>query len=160
MDSFSVLTAKLSAEYKDYDTRIESGNDVDYFVIKNPYGNEDIRISDEDGIIFFFSSQHAHFDYFDDIDENIECLIEYINSFLCGKQVAIMFFQGDTALFAGSSCMDDIDVSSGEALLKSFLGDSFSSLRKHFYKQLKGADCRCSIRGWDSVCNMDIEFKL
>ena len=154
------LFTKLTEAYKDYETRTELENGVNYFVIVNPFGGENIQISDEDGIIFFFSCQHAHFDFYDDIDDNIDCLIEYINSFLHEKQVAIEFFQGDINLFGGSRCLDDLDMSSGETLLKSFAGDDFSSLHEHFYKQMKDQNCRCSIRGWDSTCNKDIDFIL
>jgi len=84
------LFAKLAEVYKDYETRVESIYDRDNFVIVNPFWNENIRVSDEDGIIIYFSHQHGHFDYCDDMDENIDCLIEYINFFLYEKQLIII----------------------------------------------------------------------
>jgi len=156
----SKLVAKLSEVYKDYEIWLESEVGIDYIVIVNPFGGENIRISDEDGIIFFFSYHHAHFDYGVDIDDNIDCLVDYINSFLYERHVAIEFFHGDTNLFGGSRSLDDIDASSGETLLKSFTGDNFSSLQKHFYEQLRGINCHCSIRGWDIAYNKDIDFIL
>jgi len=155
MDLFS----KLVEVYKDYRTRIESIDGRDYFVIVNPSWDENIRVSEEDGIVFFFSNQHAHFDYCDDIDENIDCLIEYINAFLHEKQVSIEFFQGDTDLFGGSRRLDDLDMSSGKSLLRNFTDDN-KSLYKIIYKQLKGLNCRCSIRAWDSTYNKDIDFVI
>jgi hypothetical protein len=159
MDSFTKLIERLKEMYSGYETKMEVDNGINYFVIINPFWNENIRISYEDGIIFFFSFQHAHFDYCDDIDDNIDSLIEYINFYLEGEQVAIEFLQGKTNIFGGDRCQNDIDMSSGESLLKSFTGDN-TPLYESLYKQLKGLNCHCSIRGWNSVNNKDIDFIL
>ena len=154
------LFVRLAEVYGEYQTRIESIDGIDYFVIINPFWDENIKISEEDGIIFFFSYQHAHFDYYGaDIDKNIDCLIEYINDFLDEQLVVVEFFQEDAAVFGGSRYLNDIDVSSGESMLKSFAGDNIT-LYEHFREQLKGSNCRCLIRGWNNVCNKDIEFVL
>jgi hypothetical protein len=159
MDLFTKLAARLSNEYNGYETKIEVNNGVDYFTIVNPLWNENIRISYEDGIIFFFSFQHTHFDYCEDFDDNIDSLIEYINSYIDGKRVAIEFLHEETNLFGGDRCPEDIDISSGETLLKSFVGDD-----KSFYEilceQINGIRCRCSVRGWNSEDNKDIDFIL
>jgi len=152
------LFEKLKEVYKEYEMRIEYSNDTNHFVIINPYWEENIRISNEDGIIFLFSFQHAHFDYCDNIDENIDDLIEYINTFLDGKQVVIEFLQGDINLFGGGRYLDGIDMSSGELLLKSFTGDN--SLYGIIYEQIKGLHCRSAVRGWNSVSNKAIDFLL
>ena len=159
MDLFTKLTEKLTKVYEKYETKIESKNDGNYFVIVNPFWDENIQISDEDGIIFFFSFQHAHFDYCDNIDDNIDCLIEYINAFLEEDRVAIEFLRGSTNLFGGDRSQDDIDITSGESLLKSFAGDD-AELYESFCDQVKGSRCRCSIRGWNSAANKDIDFVL
>lgn len=159
MDLFAKLSEKLTKIYKKYETRIDSNNGIKHFVIINPFWEENIQICARDGIIFVFSFQHAHFDYCGDDDKNIDCLVEHINTFLEGKRVAIEFFQGETNLFGGDRYQDDIDMSSGESLLKSFVGDN-QLLYESLYKQVKGVSCRCSIRGWDSTYNKDIDFVL
>lgn len=153
------LFNKLAETYASYETKIESVNGTDNFIIINPFWDENIRVSFEDGIIFFFSFQHAHFDYCDDLDANIDCLVEYINAFLSEKQVAVEFFQETTNLFGGSRCLDEMNLSSGKALLQSFAGDN-TTLYETLYKQVKGMDCHCAIRGWNSASNKDIEITL
>ena len=157
MDLFS----KLSEIYKEHETRVETIDDIDYFVIVNPFWDGNILISNEDldGITFFFSFQHAHFDYSDDINENINYLIEYINGFLDRKQVVVEFFQESTAIGGGSRYLGDMDMSSGESLLKSFAGDNIM-FYESVYNNAKGFACRCSIRGWNDADSKDIDFIL
>ncbi|MCL2828673.1 MAG: hypothetical protein FWD99_08065 [Oscillospiraceae bacterium] len=147
--------AKLSETYKEYEIRIESIDGIDYFIISNPFWDEDIWVSNEDGIIFWFWSLHKHFDYCESMDENIDCLIACINDFLDGKWVSAEFFRGDTALGGSSRRLDDIDMSSRESLIKSFAG-SVSA----FYEALCNEASRCLIRGWDNAHNKDIDFLL
>jgi len=155
------LFAKLSEAYKDYETRVETIDDIDYFVIVNPFWDENILISNEeiDGIIFFFSFYHDHFDYGYDMNENINCLIEYTNDFLDRKQIAIEFSQEGTAIVVGSMCLDDMDMSSGESLLKNFVGVNVL-FYESVYNNAKGFACRCSIRGWNNADNKDVDFVL
>ncbi|MCL2854764.1 MAG: hypothetical protein FWE21_04005 [Defluviitaleaceae bacterium] len=155
------LFAKLSEVYKGYETKVEAINDIDYFAIVNPFWDGNIRVSNEDldGIIFFFSFQHAHFDYGDDMNENINCLIEYINDFLGGKQVAVEFFQEGIAIGGGSRYLGDLDMSSGESLLRSFAGDNVV-FYESVYNDAKGLACCCSIRGWNNADNKDVDFIL
>ncbi len=153
------LFSKLTEVYKSYNTKIEKINGFDCFVIINPFGGDNIQVFDDDGILFSFSYQHAHFDYGEDKDENMEYLMDYVNDFLDEKQVVIEFFQGDINLFGGSRYIEDIDSSSGESLLRSFSGDD-NSLYEALYKQVKGVSCSCSIRGWNDKDNKDIEFTL
>jgi len=157
------LFAGLSEIYKEYETRIETIGSIDYFVIANPFWDENIRISYEetDGIIFFFSSHHAHFDRFDGVDmaESVDSLIEHVNGFLNRKIVAVEFFVEGTDVGGGSRYLEDIDMSSGESLLKSFAGDNvffFESV----YSSAKGLASRCSIHGWNSADNKDVDFTL
>ena len=159
MDLFEKLSEKLAVKYKDYETSVESENGMKYFVIINPFWNENIRITDDDGIIFFFSFQHAHFDYCDDTNENIKCLIEYIDSYLSENRVVVEFLQDGKNLFGGDGCRNDIDMSSGESILRSFSGDN-EGLYKSLYEHIKGLNCRCSIRGWNCVYNNDLDFIL
>jgi len=147
------LLARLSKEYIDYETKIETKDGSGFFVIVNPFWHENIRISLDDESIFFFSFHHAH------CDCDVDYLVEYINNFLHGKWVSIEFFQEATDLFGGARDLDDIDISSGDSLLRSFTGDN-DSLYDHLYKQIKGLNCRCSIRGWDNANNKDIDFVL
>ena len=49
MKLFDKIVAKLTESYKGYETRTELENSVNYFVIANPFGGENIRVSDEDG---------------------------------------------------------------------------------------------------------------
>jgi len=163
MDLFEIL----SEIYKDYETTIETRNDgdyygdIDYFVIINPHGSNNIEVSNprEEGIIFWFSYQHAHFDYCDDMQDNIEDLIEYINDFLEDRRASIEFLDGDTPLFGGDRNPDDIDTSSGESILKDFVADN-DSLYKQVKRDLEGIACRCSIRGWSGKHDRDINFVL
>ena len=147
------LFAKLTATYKNYVTRTETDEGVDFFVIVNPFWNENIRITYDNGILLLFSHQHAH------CDDNFDLLTDYIDAFLHRKEVAIEFFSGDKPLFGGSKCLDDIDMSSGKSLYESFIGDR-PQLFLEFYKRIKGVNCRCSIRGWDNALNKDINFVL
>lgn len=82
MSEFLKLKARLEEVYSTYETITEVDNGTEYFVIINPFWNENIRISHEDGITFFFSFVHQHFDYSDDFDDNMEDLIDKIGMFL------------------------------------------------------------------------------
>jgi len=159
MDLFEKLEERLAKEYMNYKTRIESENGNKYFVIVNPFWEENIRISAEDGIVFYFSYQHAHFDFYNEFENNVRYLIDYINWFFIGEKVAIEFFCEDESLFGGDRSPEDIDMSSGEALLKGYAGDN-DSLYESLYEHLKGFRCRCSIRGWNCALNKDIDFVL
>ncbi|MCL2678017.1 MAG: hypothetical protein FWE85_03070 [Clostridiales bacterium] len=163
MDSFARLTERLTETYSSYETKTETENGVNYFVIVNPFGGDDIKISCEDGegIIFYYAFQHAHFDFCgENIDDNIDALIDYINDYLYEKKVSIEFFHGKTALFGGDGYLNDIDTSSIKSLLKGMTGDDNVTLYESLYKQIKGFNCRCSIRGWDPANNKDIDFVL
>lgn len=153
------LFDRLTDTYTGYETRIESGNGKECFLIVNPFWDANISVSYEDGIIFRFCFQHAHFDGCDDMDKNIDSLVEYINTFLNDKQVAVEFFQGERNLFGGSRYLDDINISSGESMLRSFAGDN-ASLYDELHQHVKGLNCRCSIRGWSRAINKDIDFVL
>ena len=157
------LFAKLSEVYSNYETKIESDNGMACFVIVNPFWNEDIRVYYEEleGIIFAFSFQHAHFARFagEDMAGSIDSLIQYINDFLDGKAVAVEFFKGETAIGGGSRNLNDMDMSSGKSLLKSFAGDN-SFFFESVYNNVKGLACRCSIRGWNNANNKDVDFIL
>ena len=157
METFARLAVRLADTYKDYETKIESNNGIDYFIIVNPFWEENIRAFDQDGIIFQFSYQHAHFDHCEDVDENIDDLIEYINNFIDKKHVALDFSQGKTSLFGGSRKREELDTSSGVALLKSFFGNN-GTLFELFYKRMKGTECRCSVHGWNNALNEEIVF--
>ena len=159
MDLFTSLTEKLTKTYNNYKTKVESINGVDYFVIANPFWEENIKISAEDGIIFYFSFQHAHFDFSNNIDDNINYLIEYINDFLEEKRAIIEFLAGDENLFGGDKYQDYIDTTSGEALLKSFIGDDPESYEPYF-ERFKGVNLRCSLRSWNGSFNKDVDFVL
>lgn len=150
MDLFS----ELEMEYKDYETRRGTIDGADMFEIINPFGCDNIRaILDGEDIILSFAFQHAHF------GKNMDGIIEYINDYLKSEWVSIEFFEGENDLFGGERNMADIDTSSGESLLKSFTGDN-RLLYEDLYEQLKGRNCCCSIRGWNAVNNLDIDFIL
>lgn len=86
---------------------------------------------------------------------NIDGLIKYIGDFLNGKKVVTEFFVGYSNIFGGEKYLDDIDISSGESLMRSFLGEDSS-----YYESLKGCDCRCVIRSWNGVHNKDFKFVI
>ena len=153
------LFTKLTEVYKNYDVKTESDNGIKYFVIINPFWEENIRISYEDGIIFYFSFQHAHFDYYDSFDEDVDCLIEYTDTFLNEERVVIEFSQEGENLFGGDRYKKDIDITSVKSLLKIFTDDN-KSLYKFIYKKLKGFTCRCSICSWNGSSNKNIDFIL
>jgi hypothetical protein len=159
MDTFNILVKRLEEVYKEYETKVSVSNGVDFFIITNPFWDENIYISCEDGIIFFFSFHHAHFDYCDEIDENVDSLIEYINSFLEEKRVVVELFHDETNLLGGDRYQDELNIATGESLIKSFIGDN-PSLYKTISKQIKGLSCHCSIRGWNNKVNKDIDFVL
>ena len=92
------LFAKLSEIYKDYETKVERTGKFDYFILANPHWEENIKISEEDGIIFYFSYHHAHFDYGANMEENLQNLICYINDFLNESQVVFEVFIDDEAI--------------------------------------------------------------
>ncbi|MDR1563854.1 MAG: hypothetical protein LBS74_02745 [Oscillospiraceae bacterium] len=146
------LLKRLTETYKNYNTRVETKNGTEYFVILNPFGDENIEVM-LDEVIFRFSFQHAHF------DEEEDSLFDYIDDFLSSKQVSFEFFVEGTDSFGGSRYLDEIDTSSGTALLNSFT-DGNKSLYTYLSKKLKGANCRCSIRAWNSTQNRDIDFTL
>ena len=159
MDLFDKLAKRLAEEYKNYETRIEAEEGISYFVIVNPFWEENIRISTEDGIIFYFSYQHDHFDYYAGFNENIGDLINYINSYLNGERVCVEVFHEDENIFGGDRYLQDMDISSGEAWLKSFIGYN-AEVYESIYEHIKGRPCRCSIRSWNSAFNKDIDFVL
>ena len=149
------LFIRLMMEYKDYDTKIVSNDGFDSFEIINPFWQENIRVflDDDNDIVFSFAFQHACF------EKNVDDLIGYINDYLHGKQASMEFFEGDDDLFGGGRYQTDIDTSSGESLLRSFAGDNIL-LYEDLYKRLRGCDCCCSIRGWNAMHNLDIDFVL
>jgi len=160
MDCFTKITERLQSAYRSYETKIETDNGINYFVIINPFWDENIRVSyDENSIILFFSFQHAHFYYCNDIDENIDSLIEYINEYLVGKRVVIEFLHDEKSLFGGDYNPSDIDTSSSKSILQTFAGVN-TDLFEFLCEKIRGCRCRCSIRGWDNANNKDIEFTL
>ena len=146
--------ARLIEEYKNYITDIKSSDDGEAFVIINPFLGENIYIDLEEGeLTFHFSYHHAHF------GEDIKSLIDYIDDFLRNKLVVFEFYEGDFCFWSGARGQEDIDLSSGESALRSVTKDELS-LWEHYYNLLKGVDCRCSIRSWDSLLNKDMDFTL
>ena len=79
------LFSKLAEVYGDYETKIETINAVDYFVIINPFRNDNILVSEEDGVNFIFTSTSAHFCA--GVEKNVNDLVTYINDVLDGKHV-------------------------------------------------------------------------
>jgi len=149
------LFNRLSEAYKNYGTSVsaDAKNGSIVFEIKNPHWEENIKVVDDGEITVYFSHQHAHMELME--KNNIDGVIEYINDFLDGKKVTVEFFVGYSNIFGGEKYLDDIDMSSGESILRSFLGGESS-----YYESLKGCDCRCEIRGWDSVHNKDVKFVI
>ena len=159
MDLFAGLCERLAENYANLETKIESENDINYFVIVNPFWEENIKISTEDGIVFYFSFQHAHFDFSNNIDDNINYLIDYIDDFLEEKRAVIEFLEGDENLFGGDRPIDYIDTTSAELLLKSFIGgdpEAYESYAARF----KGVSLHCSLRSWSGRFNKDFDFVL
>ena len=152
------LFSKLAEVYKDYKTRIEAINSIDYFVIINPFWNENILVTDEGSINFIFSSTSVQFNCNEDQNENVNDLITCINDFLNGRQVVLQFFKEGDIAFTGRRYLKDIDMSTGESLLESFVQSN--GIFKPSYEGLKGFNCRCSIRGWNDELNQDIDFVL
>ena len=152
------LFTKLAEVYKDYETKIEAINYIDYFVIVNPFGNNNILVSEEGGINLIFSSTSAHFNHNADANENVNDLIKCINEFLNGKLVVLQFFKEDDIAFSGSRYLEDIDMSSGESLLESFMQSNGPF--KASYEGIKGFNYRCLIRGWNNEHNQDFDFIL
>ncbi len=151
--------AALAERYKEQETRIETIDGIRRFVIINPQGRDNIKITMEEGILFSYSFQHAHFDFYSSVEENLEALMEYIDDFLTGRQVCCEFFKEGEDLFGGSRYTHDIDISTTESLLKSFTGDN-EPLYQSFCKHLRGSECRCCIRGWNGSEDRDIDFVL
>ena len=147
------LIKRLTEEYRDYNTRIEKADAFDSFIIINPFWCENIRVSLDDEMIMYFSFHHAH------CDASIDYLIEYINGIISEMWVAIEFFEEDSPLFGGCRHKDEIDISSGKSLIRSFTGEN-ESLYDHLFERLQGHNCRCSIRGWNNVDNKDFDFEL
>lgn len=81
------LFNKLAEVYKNYETKIETINAIDYFIIINPFRNDNILVSEEDGINFIFSSTSSYFGYNADEEKNVNDLVTYINDVLDGKHV-------------------------------------------------------------------------
>jgi hypothetical protein len=151
MDAFT----KLKQVFCDYDTCVATNNNVQTFEIVNPNWEENIRVvTEENGFIFFFAYQHAHFDY-DDVDN----LISYVRDYLSEQRVSIEFFCEDDALFGGDSYLNNIDFSSGESLLRSFTGEN-DDLYMHIIEGFIGRNCCCKIRCWNDKNNQDIEFRI
>ena len=151
------LFTKLAEVYKDYETRIETINYTDYFAIINPVGNDNILVSEEDGINLIFSSTSAQFNYNSDVNENVNDLITCIDDFLEEKQVVLEFFKEGDIAFTGCRYLDDVDMSTGESLLESFMQNN--GLFKPSYEGIKGFNLRCSIRGWKKAFQ-DIDFVM
>jgi hypothetical protein len=153
------IFAKIIEAYKDYDTSVESSKDRYYkvFEIKNPYGNDNIKVVDDGEITVYFAYQHAHLAFMASSWEkdNIDVLTEYIDDFISGKKVSVEFFVGDTSVLGGDLPVAEIDMASGESILKIFIDEN-----NLYYKSLKGHNCRFAIRGWDSRLNKDINFVL
>ncbi|MCL2817011.1 MAG: hypothetical protein FWD39_01315 [Clostridiales bacterium] len=165
MDPFTILAKRLKERltetHSNCETKIKTEGGVNYFVIVNPSGGDDIRISctDGEGINLSFASQGAHFGFCaENIDDNVDALMGYINDYLCEKKVFIEFFHEETTLFCGEAYLNDLDASSGKSLLKSFVNDT--ALYEILYKKIKGLNCRCSIRAWDAANNKDMDFVL
>jgi hypothetical protein len=139
---------RLKEAFKDYEIEIEidSKNNTEWFIIKNPHWRENIEINYAGEYIFYFSYQHAHFD-----ENEIEDLIEYINGFISGEMVAIEFFMGEKAAFGGGGFYAEIDMSSKESLYSYFFPNMQLPLH---YKNIN----KCLIRGWNNTLNKDIIF--
>ncbi|MDF2556534.1 MAG: hypothetical protein K0R71_362 [Bacillales bacterium] len=143
------ILENLKKEFSEYNTCIINKNGIDSFEIINPFGGENISVNFEDNEwTFFFSYQHTHFD--DDLDSLIKCIHDYLDE----KLVSIEFFLDGKARFGGQRYLEDINMSSGESLLKDF--GYYGSLLEHF----KSKNYCCKIRCWNNTLNRDIDFVI
>lgn len=150
------MLERLKEEFRYMDTccTLSEEGDALTFEIINPFWDENIEVMlERDEITFFFAYQHAHF-------EDIGDAIDYVWEYVAGNLVSIEFFGNGKDLFGGGKVFDDIDTTSGESLLRSFTGDDRELYKCLVKNYLKGKNCCCKIRGWNSVQNRDIEFVL
>jgi hypothetical protein len=164
MDMFTKVSERLTDRYSNFETKIEEDCRGDkYFAIVNPYWNENIQVYCDDmvssGLIFYFSYQHLHFDYSDDIDENIDQCIDAIDDFLNGNRIVFEFFCEETRVFGGDKPLDEIEKISPETLLVNSL-NKYSSFYSIPGDPRVERGYRCAIRSWDSTQNRDIDFTL
>lgn len=113
----------VQAQFGNFETKLEKQDQGHYqLTIFNPNvkdRNIDICF---DGLeaSFYFSYQHAHFEYEDD---EIEQLIDYTHKFLRDEYAAFQFFKDGKFAISGSQRSKDIDLSSVDSILKTFIPD-------------------------------------
>lgn len=115
-----ISAKEVYANLGEYDTdlNIRSKDDIT-ITIYNPHKSDrNIEIVfDNLRATFYFSFQHAHFEYgYDDFEH----LMDYIVGFISGKYVAVEFFKDGKNSFGGSRAYDDIDFSTVEAIASLF----------------------------------------
>lgn len=69
--------------------------------------------------LFLFSYQYAYFDYNDGIDQ----LVAYANKFICEDYVAFQFFKHGKYAMCGCQKSREVDLSSIQSILKTFIPD-------------------------------------
>lgn len=113
----------VQSRFCDYKTLLKGHCEVCYeLTIFNPYiKNRDINIcfcSNE--ATLFFSFVHAHFEY---EDNEIEQLIDYIHKFTSSEYTAFQFFKDDKFAMCGSQRSKDVDLTTIESILRTFIPD-------------------------------------
>lgn len=113
----------VQAQFGNFETKLEKQEENHHtLTIFNPNvkdRNIDICF---DGLeaSFYFSYQHAHFEYEDD---EIEQLIDYVHKFLNDEYATFQFFKDGSFAVSGSQKSKNIDLSSIGAILKAFIPD-------------------------------------
>jgi len=148
---------KIAELYNNFKILTETKEEYKLLEIKNPYWEENIKIIFDTEITVCFSYQHVHVSMMAGRTEKCELdlLIEYINDIINNKKVAVGFFIEDKLVLGGEKYHDEIDISSGESILRSFINED-----DLYFNYFRGHNLRCAIRGWDINLNKDINFNI
>lgn len=130
----------LQERYSDYKTKVYKSECGEIFEIINPNKEENIQIKLENNqmIIFYFSYQHAHF------NNDIKGLFEYIDQFISDSLAAIEFFNDGKNLFGGGISLAEVNVLSADELAERF-----------GFKRKMLINCCFKVRSWSGRDDLD-----
>ena len=148
---------KLFVHYKSEDACLHREGGEEWFEIINPYGKENIQVRwQENGLTFYFSYQHAHFNYDKKMKDNYLALTDYIDAFLSGEQAAVEFFKNGNNFFGGSWRMRGVDFSDAKRFMRVVFPEKES--RRWLKKQIEEGGVSFKIRSFSGEQDLDADI--